>query len=190
MTKQHTNSIKKYISYREALDAAGPFAYFVTCTFQVKLSADDAAQALQTIQNRVNRKLFGSRWREKDGAFLQGYAILEHASILGGCQKPSRKSKAATSTKANSACHYHMLIKPNERLSTKYGLDDCIALKRAYREAAEPLKLGRSGAKLVNNESGIDVKMVHDQKRLVGYCLKDIAKDGWSWDTNVVYLGR
>lgn len=163
-------NMTKYAEVVHAIEGLGPWRYFVTITFQYRTSDAEGRQHMSTIVKRLNRTLFGNKWKGKPT--LEGIATLEHASIQRGGKGIS------------DSCHFHCLIKDHQRLNPdgELGLRQ---MRKAVTRVTKGLK--HSNSKVLVSKNGIDVTPVVDDG-IIGYILKEARGGGWSSTDRLFYF--
>jgi len=184
MYKNYENLYFKLLSCTDRQDHVttlvrrlGPYRFFVTLTFQYRLSDQEGIEAASVFIRRLNRKLFKRNWRNQ-GHFLRGVAFLERASIA---KREHGKDRGN--------CHFHFLIE-DPVLKDKPLLDRCGAV--AAREmgkaaAAAGSCLNYKGTRKLVSKRGTKVKHITDHKRTVSYVTKEARNPSW-WTEDRFFL--
>lgn len=161
----------KYREIYEAINAIGPYRYFVTFTFQYRTSDREGRRHMSTILKRLQRALFGNQWRQ--GTALAGVVVLEHA-----CIQPGNRGVA-------DSCHFHCLIKDHPRFSREFRPGF-----RQIRSAAKRVTSGlkHSNGRTLTGRTGIRVKFARDDG-LGSYVSKEASRRDWDMSDRFFPIG-
>jgi hypothetical protein len=166
----HQFGLAKKEHYDTLLKSYGPYRFFVTLTFQRRISVEQGREKAGIYWGRTTRKLHG---RREPVTSVHGCAVLERASI-----KPD-----GTGYKNP---HFHFLIKDHPIFST----DDDTALqqlKEASWRAAKNFKTWYGKPLVSAGDNGIDVKLVYSGD-VTHYLSEDSWQYGWKREERLFLL--
>lgn len=185
--KSHFSLSLKVPTCADHILAMGPYRFFVTLTFQVKVSKREALAYASTVQRRCQRNLFGKRWKKSGVRSIQGVAIMEQASII--CSKPEGSQKRPFIDVDLDNFHFHILIKQHP-LWTSNDEDILADVCKAYGDAITALHKQGTRQSLISSMDGVKVSLVHDQEGICSYCAKASHNPYWQWNDWVYFLSE
>jgi hypothetical protein len=169
----HQFGLAKKQHYDTLLKSYGPYRFFVTLTFQRRITVKQGREKAGIFWCRTTKKLHG----RKRVTPIHGCAVMERASLL--------KDVAGKDVGYKNP-HFHFLIKDHPIFST----DDDIAvqqMKDASWKAAKNFKTWYGMSLVSEGDKGIDVKLVYSGD-ITHYLSEDAWQYGWKRDERLFFL--
>ncbi|ACM19081.1 hypothetical protein Geob_0717 [Geotalea daltonii FRC-32] len=153
MILQHNPSHRTI--YADFIKLNGPFAYFITLTFQRLQTIETCTQQINYLIYLLNNKICG---RNNNAEFLQGFCFFE-------------KHK----TSANNPLHSHIIIKDDSKLD----LESKASFADHFWTMINKVRAVKSNCvtdKKAFNPKCCDIRRAHDQDGLIKYVTKIFEK--------------
>lgn len=172
----------------------GPYNNMTTITYKHQLLDEEIIQSTNTLIHFLNRKLFGTRYRENE-TYLEGIVIAErqikranndsfiYSKLKSGAHSILRKfhkeltdkdMKRMIDNMSTPMLHFHILFKENPIFETK----DFETILYSLIKKVNKISFDGNPFRVLSKE-GVDVRPVDNIKGLADYLTKTIKRDDY-----------